>query len=209
MRAEQRRVETDAGGPHRQQAGGEAAAFAATAMEQRISGTLPGRSKVLVDRLTRLLGDLEPDRKTGLALPNGRAVDGIAMWCDVLNLEAHHVAPAQLAIDREIEERQVPGAPCELQPRPNGPDVLRLERWLRSDQLTLVPGSASGRDGAGLVGGLHGPSPVLSEKAEHAPASKRRSDDCLVLGRSGRKPLDGGPARLRLMTLKGHDEFAG
>jgi hypothetical protein len=60
---------------------------------------------VLVDRLARLLGDLEPDRATGLALPNGRTVDCVAMWRDVLDLEAHHVAPAQLAIDREIEER--------------------------------------------------------------------------------------------------------
>ena len=63
---------------------GEAAAFAATAMEQKIAGALPGRRKLLVDRLTRLLGDLEPDRKTGLALPNGRAFDGIDMWGDVL-----------------------------------------------------------------------------------------------------------------------------
>jgi hypothetical protein len=46
-------------------------------------------------------------------LPNRRTVDGIAVWCDVLNLEAHHVAATQLAIDREIEQRQVPSAPCE------------------------------------------------------------------------------------------------
>jgi hypothetical protein len=94
-------------------AGGEAAVFAAAAMEQKSAGTLPGR-QVLVYRLARLLGDLEPDRKTGLVLPNGRTIDSIAMWCDVLDLEAHQVAAAQLAIDRQIEERQVPGAPCEL-----------------------------------------------------------------------------------------------
>jgi hypothetical protein len=83
---------------------------------------------VLVDRLTRLLGDLEPDRKTGLVLANGRTVYGIAMWRDVLDPEPHHIAATQLAVDREIEERQFPRAPCELQPRPNGPDLLRLER---------------------------------------------------------------------------------
>jgi hypothetical protein len=147
----------------------EAAAFAPAAVEQEIAGTIPARRKVLVDRLARLLGNLEPDRKTGLVLPNGRTVDGIAMWRDVLDLEAHHVAATQLAIDREIEERQVPHPPCELQLRPNGPDVLRLQRWLRADQLALIPGSAPGRDNAGLVDGLHGPSPVWSEKAEHAP----------------------------------------
>jgi hypothetical protein len=63
---------------------------------------------VLVDRLACLLGDLKPDRPTRLVLPNGRAVDGIAMWCDVLDLEADYVAATQLAVDREIEERQVP-----------------------------------------------------------------------------------------------------
>ena len=99
-------------------AGREAAAFAAAAIEEKIAGTLPGRRKVLVDRLARLLGDLEPDRKTGLVLPNGRAVDGVPMWRYVLDLEAHHDAATQLAIDRKIEERQVPRAPCELQARP-------------------------------------------------------------------------------------------
>jgi hypothetical protein len=65
MGAEYGRVETDAGNPLRQQAGilagGEAAAFVAAAMEQKIAGTLPARRKVLVDRLARSLGDLEPD----------------------------------------------------------------------------------------------------------------------------------------------------
>jgi hypothetical protein len=51
-----------------------------------------GHRKALVDRLARLLGDLEPDRQTGLVLPNGRTLDGIAVWCDILDLEAHYVA---------------------------------------------------------------------------------------------------------------------
>jgi hypothetical protein len=70
MGAEQGRVETDAGDPLQQQtgilAGGEAAVPGTAAMEQKIAGTLPGRRKVLVDRLPRLLGDFEPDRTTGL-----------------------------------------------------------------------------------------------------------------------------------------------
>jgi hypothetical protein len=95
-------------------AGGEATSLAAAAMEQKIARTLPARRKVLIDRLARLLGDLEPDRKTGLALPNGRTVDGLSIWRDVLDFEAHHVAAAQLAINCEIEERQVARAPCKL-----------------------------------------------------------------------------------------------
>lgn len=141
-------------------------------MEQKIARTLPGHSKVLVDCLSRLLGDLEPDRKAGLVLPNGRSVDSVAVWCDVIDPEAYYIAATQLAIDREIEERQIPRATRKLQPRPDRPDVLRLERWFRSDQLALVPGSASQRGGVGFVDGFHGPSPVSSEKAEHAPPLK-------------------------------------
>jgi hypothetical protein len=85
---------------------------------------------VIVNRVASLLSNLEPDRPTRLVLPNGRAVDGIAMWCHVLDPEAHHFAATQLAVDREIEERQVPHPPRELQPHPNGPDMLRLQRWL-------------------------------------------------------------------------------
>jgi hypothetical protein len=99
--AEQRWVEADAGDPLGEQAGilpgREAAVFATAAIEQEIAGTLPGCRKALVDRLARLFGDLEPDRRTGFALPYGRAIDGIAVRSDVLDLEAHHVAPAQLA----------------------------------------------------------------------------------------------------------------
>jgi hypothetical protein len=142
--------------------------LAATATKQEIAGSLLGRRNVLIDRLAGLLGDLEPDRKLGLVLPNGRPVDRIAMRRDILDSKAHQVSATQLAIDREIEERQVSRAPCELQSSSNGPDVLRLQRWFRSDELALVPGPALGRDGADLVDGLHGPSPISSEKAEHA-----------------------------------------
>jgi hypothetical protein len=96
MGAEQGRVETDAGDPRQQQAGilagGEAAVPGTVTMEQKIAGTLPDRRKVFVDRLPRLLVIVEPDRTTGFALPNGRTVDLIAMWCDVFDLDAHQVA---------------------------------------------------------------------------------------------------------------------
>ena len=72
---------------------------------------------------------------------------------------------------------------------------FRLERWLWSDQFALVPGSVLGRpDGAGPVDGFHGPSPVSSEKAENAPASKPWPDVCRVSERSGHNALDGGPS---------------
>jgi hypothetical protein len=109
-------------------------------MEQKIPATFPGHRKVLIDRLAGLLGDLEPDRKTGLVLPHGRTVQSIAMWCDVFDLETHDVAATQFAIDREIEERQIPSWPCKLQPGSNGPDLLRLQRGLGPISLPLFQG---------------------------------------------------------------------
>ena len=91
MGAKQRWVQTDAGDPLRQQAsilaGGEAAAFAAAAMEQEIAWTRSGCREVIVNRLASLLSNLEPDRPTSFALPNGGTFDGIAMRCDVLDPE--------------------------------------------------------------------------------------------------------------------------
>jgi hypothetical protein len=74
--AEQRRVQTDAGNPLRQQAsilpGDEAPAFAAATMEQGIARMRSGCREVIVNSLASLLGELEPDRTTGLVLPNSR-----------------------------------------------------------------------------------------------------------------------------------------
>jgi hypothetical protein len=173
-------------------AGGEAVAFVAAALEQKIAGTLPARRKVLVSRLARLLSNLKPDRPTGFALPNGGTVDRITMGRDVLDLEAHQVAATQLAINRQIEERQVSLAPCELQPCPNRPNVLRLQRWFRSDPLGLVPGFAWGRDAAGPIDGLHRPSPILFGEGRACSGAQTVAQVSLVSERSGDDALGGG-----------------
>lgn len=49
----------------------------------------------------------------------------------------------QLAVDRKIEHGEVAKAALMLHPGSNGPNVLRLERRLWSDEPTAVPGDAS------------------------------------------------------------------
>jgi len=62
---------------------------------------------MLVDCLTRLLGQLEPHRAPGFLLANRRTVEGIAIGGHVVDADSHHVATTQLAVDGEVEESQI------------------------------------------------------------------------------------------------------
>jgi hypothetical protein len=42
----------------------------------------------------------------------------------IANLKAHQVAPAQFAVDGEIEQREFPGSMIQLQSNPDGPNLL-------------------------------------------------------------------------------------
>jgi hypothetical protein len=57
----------------------------------------------------------------------------------IVNVKRHKVAPAQLAVDGEIEQREFPDSMIQLQSNPDGPDLLQLQRWLLADQLPFVP----------------------------------------------------------------------
>jgi hypothetical protein len=108
-----------------------------------------------------MLGQLEPDGLPGLPLAHNRAVDGLSMRSNVLDLQADHVATAQLAVDRQVEYRQVACSPLDLELGPDRPDVLRSEWRLRSDQLALIPGCRLRLRGDRALVILHGASPLL------------------------------------------------
>jgi hypothetical protein len=69
---------------------------------------------MIVDRLAGLFSDFELDGPTGLPLADRCPVHGIPMRGDILNLQAHDVATAKLAVDREIEQSQVPSSAGDL-----------------------------------------------------------------------------------------------
>jgi hypothetical protein len=94
---------------------------------------------MIVDRLTGLLGQFELDGATSLSLADGRSVDRISMWSNILDLEADDVATAKLAVDRQIEQRQVPRSISDLKARADGPNVLGLQRRLCTGQPAFVP----------------------------------------------------------------------
>jgi hypothetical protein len=96
-------------------------------------------AEVPVDRLPRLLGDLEPDRPTGLPLADCRAIDRVAVRRNILDPQSDHVTTAKLAVDGDVEEREIAYAACELQPSAYRPDMLRLKRWFRARQSAFVP----------------------------------------------------------------------
>src|SRR3984893_2541584 len=129
--------------------------------EQELARFLAGGSQVVVNGLPGLLGDFEPDRNARLFLPDGGAIDGVSMGRDVVDLESHDIATAQLAVDGEIEHRQISGASLDLQLGPDRPNMLWSQRGLCPDQLAFVPGGSFGGSEIRIVFVLHGLTPRL------------------------------------------------
>ena len=124
--------------------------------EQKFARFLAENPQVVVDGLPGLLGDFESDRNAGLSLPDGGAIDGVSIRRNVVDLESHDIAPAQLAVDGEIEYRQVTGASLDLQLGPDRPNMLWPQRGLWPDQLAFVPGRSFGNGEIRTVFVLHG-----------------------------------------------------
>ena len=97
--------------------------------------------------MSGLLGQFEPDGLPGLLLPHRRPIDCIPVRCNILDLEGNDIAATQLAVDGQIEHRQVAGSPLDLQLGSDRPNVLWPQRWLCPNQLALVPGQALGAVG--------------------------------------------------------------
>lgn len=94
--------------------GCEAGSGATTTTEQEVPGKLVPTLKIFVDRLARLLGDLESDRSPRLALTNRRAFDRVSVRCHIKNAETYYIAPSEFAVDGEIEKRQITLPPRHL-----------------------------------------------------------------------------------------------
>ena len=69
-----------------------------------------------------------------------------------MDTKSNQIAPAQLAINGEVEESEFPGSMIQLQSNPDGSDLFQLQWRLLSEQLALIPRySTSYR----LSGGIH------------------------------------------------------
>src|SRR5438477_5510821 len=94
---------------------------------------------MVVDRLPGLLCDFESDGPACLALADRCSLHGVALRGDILDFQAHNVAASELAVDRDIEERQIASSACDLKSRPDRPHVFGLEWRFGSRELPLVP----------------------------------------------------------------------
>jgi len=60
-------------------------------------------------------------------------------WEQCPDLESDDIAASQLAVDGEIEHRQITRSLLDLELGPDCPNVLLPERWLGPYQLSFVP----------------------------------------------------------------------
>jgi hypothetical protein len=109
--------------------------------EQKLAGIFTNDFDVVVYRLPGWLGQLKTNRPSGLPLAHSGAIDGVAVGCNVIDLNGDNVTSSEFAIDREIEQRQVAPLPVDLKLRPDGPDVFRPERRLSACELPLFQGT--------------------------------------------------------------------
>ena len=75
--------------------------------------------------------------------PVGRAVTDPAADADIIDLQLHEIAAPEFAVDREVEQGEVAGSALHLEPDPDRPHVLRLQRALLPDEAPFVPGIAT------------------------------------------------------------------
>jgi hypothetical protein len=61
-----------------------------------------------------------------LFLNHSRSVANYASADHVIDRQPHEIATPELAIDGQVEHREIPPASFQLQANTNGPDVLRL-----------------------------------------------------------------------------------
>ena len=57
----------------------------------------------------------------------------------IVDAKRDQITPAQFAVDGEIEQCEFPGSLIELQPNPDNPDLLQLQRRFLAEQLAFVP----------------------------------------------------------------------
>jgi hypothetical protein len=96
----------------------------AAGCEQGLARLLTGRLDVVIYRLAGLFRQFKPNGMSGLSLAHGRPIDGIAVWSHILDFESDDIAASQLAIDGQIEQRQIARSLLDLKLGPDRPNVF-------------------------------------------------------------------------------------
>jgi hypothetical protein len=111
MRSKEARIEPDGADPPPDQpsilAGRHGAVWLATSGEHEFTGPSPGLLQIGIGRLSRRLRQLEPDRPARFPLADGRSIDCVTVRGHIFDLQGNHITTAELAVDREIEHREL------------------------------------------------------------------------------------------------------
>jgi hypothetical protein len=129
---------------------------------------LVGCDQVFIDRLPRLLGEFEPYGPTSFPLAHGSPLHCMAIRSNVIDPDGNEVATPKLAVDGEIEQRQLSHLSLKLEPGSYGPDMLLPQGRSGSNQPVFVPGVPlrAGRSWNFVL--LHGRIPPLLTVNDHA-----------------------------------------
>ena len=124
--------------------------------EQVILCPQPLKFDLFADRHSRLVSNFKLNWPFGLPLHDDRSSRHLAAKRDIPDPDSDQVAGSQLAVDGEIEQREITNPSSDLQADPDGPDLVSFQRRLLAGYLALVP-----RNSTCLVGEqvLHGRSP--------------------------------------------------
>ncbi len=110
-----------------------------TAREQKCAGIQVRGLDPRVNRFACWLGDLELHRTFRLLLHDNSARRDLIAVGNIQDAKLHKIASAELRINGEVEQSQIPSAVPQLKPDPDSPDVAQLQRRLLADELVLVP----------------------------------------------------------------------
>jgi len=87
---------------------------------------------------------LELNRSARLLLHDHRAGPDFRSYNQGADFDLDEIAAAQLAVDRQIEERSVPQTPLPIQKEADRPYLPGFQRAFRSDLLARIPCAAVG-----------------------------------------------------------------
>jgi len=114
--------------------------FSTTLKQEALRSPLP-HTEVIISCLTGLLRDFKPHRPARFLLTNGSPIYGITMWRDVFDFQGNYITAAKLAVDCDVEKRQVAHTMIQLQSGTYRPNMLWLQRRFLSKQFPFIPRS--------------------------------------------------------------------
>lgn len=111
---------------------------------------VPGREDVIIERATAAfkpgeqgsagwLNQFELDRTLGFLLHHEGTISYAAARNNVADPDFDHVATAKFAVDGEIEERAISKPSVSIEPKPDSPNLLRLQCTFGTDDAPFVP----------------------------------------------------------------------